>query len=99
MLRPGLLTKGLNTTATSLAAGRTSQVALSNFPRALLLSSSSQNPRFLSSAANSLAHLKSQLDDPTLITTAGFIDNEFITTSNSGKHFAVYGTACFCFMR
>ncbi|KAG0068262.1 succinate semialdehyde dehydrogenase NADP+ linked [Linnemannia elongata] len=93
MLRPGLLTKGLNSTATSLAARRISKAALSNFPRASLLLSSTRNPRFLSSAANSLAHLKSQLNDPTLFTTAGFIDNEFITTSNSGKHFAVYDPA------
>ncbi|KAG9072434.1 succinate semialdehyde dehydrogenase NADP+ linked [Linnemannia hyalina] len=93
MLRPGLLTKRLSTSTTSLAARRTSQAALSNFPRASLLLSSIQNPRFLSSAANSFANIKSQLNDPTLITTAGFIDNEFITTSNSGKHFPVYDPA------
>jgi hypothetical protein len=92
MLRSGLFTKRFNSTTTSLASGRTSQVALLNFPRASLLSFSSQTPRFLSSAANSFTHLKSQLSDPTLMTAAGFIDNEFIATSSSGKHFAVYGT-------
>ncbi|KAF9928291.1 succinate semialdehyde dehydrogenase NADP+ linked [Linnemannia zychae] len=71
-----------------------SQATLYRFPRAKLFPSPyDQNIRFISTTVNSLAHLQSQLNDPTLIAAAGFINNELITDPASGKHFAVYDPA------